>query len=278
MKFEFTENAALEGDRKWGGDVAIVMESMEDAKAVAKHYKLYADDPIVLAEWLVDVANNAPVRYYPKAGREHAWYEIESALDHEFTKPYFDQMHKMTGADENLFYDLELTHPDPLDHRYLVQSVGLQHGHFIYKVLDSAQPWNKKSAQEYADSLVQDYMEEELGARQSEPEFIQLGNGQYTKNPNYLKRHRPKPALTCPWLWSALWDHWYANHATAAQRDALARNRTLGKYANDVESQYGRGPSYQGLMVVVAADDPRGFTWSGETKVRYIPWDEFKTM
>ena len=67
-----------------------------------------------------------------------------------------------------------------------------------------------------------DYVREGVGARKSEPEFIELSGGLLKRNPNYLKRHAPHVACTSEPIFARLLQWWADTHATPAQKQILA--------------------------------------------------------
>lgn len=206
-------------------------------------------------------------------------FEINGALDLEFTEPYYNAMAKYLGYEgRGILPDLELNGFEALRATFIKRRLWLDNGHLCFQCYETAEEWNKRTAGENAERYAIDYLQEEIGDRKHEPEYIPADQWGATlkHNPNYLKRHRPHPALTCEWLWRELVQWWLDNEATPEQRELVEQDRELHqrlfpgltklgkKAAGGIDLQHNRGPSYDGLRS----------SWEGPC----VTWDEFKAM
>lgn len=279
MKFQHTQT----GD-DGRGFVTLTIESEAEALDWLKWHER-EKDPRKQIEFLDKLKAAGSVEIVRKS-KKRPWFQCESALDHEYTKPYADLLDKLTACEsqgvELLHLDLTAHDPKRLSHTHITDSLELEHGHFCYRVLFQAQDSNKRTAAENADRTAQDYTEERVGHRQHEPEFIRNRARTYSPNPDYFKRHRAKPAIGADWIWDAVWQWWRETHATEAQTAILDAAHTLtgGRYGDDWQVRSAGGPchliGYQGLHVL----DPDGSTdWDGKGKMsRFVKWDEFKAL
>jgi hypothetical protein len=259
----------------FGGTLTVTAETPAEVKELSDHFKLHdtgkPEDLMNLA-----TALQAGRLVHTSSPQKRPWFEVESALDHEFTKPYKDLLERLTGYADNL-PDLDLTtfHPRRLCHTHITATCGLEHEHYVYRIIKQSEAWNDKTAQEYADSSAQDYAEEELGFRPHEREYVQAKNGGYQLNPNYLKRHRAKPGTGAPWLWSVLFRWWLDNHATEAQRAAIAENDATHAKHKLSDSDWMIRHSGTDTAHLVGSS---GLYLTYDEPVRFMKWEEFKTL
>lgn len=280
MRFQHTET-----EKDGRGFVTLTIETEAEALNWLKWHER-EKDPRKQVQFLDQLKANGSTEIKLQSEKQ-PWFQCESALDHEFTKPYADLLYRLTGCEshgvELLHLDLTAHDPKRLLHTHITDTLELEHGHLCYRVFIQAGEWNKRTAAENADRNAQDYTEERIGYRQHENEFIQNRNGTYSPNPNYHKRHRPKPAIGAAWIWDAVWQWWREKHATDEQTAVLdaAHALTGGRYGYDWQVRSAVAPSChligcQGLYVL----DPDGsLDWDGKGRMsRFVKWDDFKSL
>lgn len=226
MKFTFTE-CDYDGAFHFGGKLAITAETPQEVESIIDHFRLYRDlsDPATLRERIAALESSTLTHTIGTDKRPA--YEVSSCLDHEFTVSYKEWAERNFGF-TGTFPDLELPRKwGGLIHTNYQSRLYIDNEHICFDAFTTAEPRNKKDAQDYAESLVKDYVAEEFGTRKQEPEFIQKGNGQYYRNPNYLKRHRATPAATNARLKRTFFAWWLENHANDAQRAIVAGNQEI---------------------------------------------------
>jgi len=104
-------------------------------------------------------------------------------------------------------------------------------------------------------------IEDDLGQRHTEPEFIQSRNGQYKRNENYATgRHvTAAKAVKNEKVWGAIWGFWVENYASDAQKALLADYST-----------FRNGPTRP------TSRDHKGF--HVEDYKRFVSWPEFAEL
>jgi hypothetical protein len=218
MRFEFEEIDLVEHS----GDVMIRAESEAEVKEVADHFRLFKDDVRGLVAALDAGTLTHRLTAYSSLGNRYRWFEVHGSLDIEFSEPYLALLVNRTGLDTGgILPDLDLQGPT-LRHTHYAVRVWIEQGHICFIAYDSATEWNGRDAATNAEAYVSDYLKEAFGVRHHEPEFIANRAGTYSRNPNYLKRHRPKPAASNKILKDALFQWWLGNHANEAQRAVIA--------------------------------------------------------
>ncbi len=206
----------------------------ESKHELLKHFRVHDENPVAMAQ-IITSPEPFTVTKEPAKGGSRAWFLCSSALDLEWTQPYFNELHRRTGyVGRGILPDLT---PEYLTPRYkwaglcfshYVKSVSLQHGHFCFEVIVSSEDWNGRKAEDRCDSYAANGVQSELGDTRREPEFIPTGFGSNMKhNPNYLKQHPPHPAFTSSWFWCALVDWWVENEATPPQRQFVEASGVL---------------------------------------------------
>jgi hypothetical protein len=270
MKFEHTQ-ARDDG----AGTITVTAETSKEVIELADHFRMYDKDEPEQLIALAEAIKAGTLTYTSKPNAKRPWFRCESALDYEFTQPYEDLLRKITGFDGGTLPDMDLTpfHARRLCHTHITAEARFKNGHYCYVVFIQAEDWNGKTAAERADINAEDYTQEDLGHRQHEREYIETRGGHMVRNPNYLKRHRARPALGCTWLWAALFNWWRMNKASAAQRAALDQCDETHK-AYRLEPSYlirsSGGPGYlvQSQHLVTSYADP----------VQLVTWENFAKL
>lgn len=267
MKFVHTPTAP-----DGGGTLAVIAENSKEVVKVLDHFRVFdKSDP----EQLVAMSDAIKAGHYTHVSNKgRDWYEVESALDHEFSKPYEDWLGRLTGF-EGTLPDLLLTgvHPRRLCHTHITDECYTQHGHICFKGYVQSQDWNCKTALERSFDSMLDYVEEDFGTRPHEPEFVPVkGGGLMKHNPNYLKRHRAKPAASCGWLKEYLFDWWFDVLANDRQKNVISAAKELKR---DYSFEKHVCHDYK-----IYALDPKGTcNYDGNGKmVRVYSWDEFRKL
>lgn len=209
--------------------MAVTAETPEEKAHVIEHFRL-GDDALKAAQI---ITNPEPFTHVcPMVGRDNAaWFECTGALEIEFSEPYFKEYVQRTGdAGGGILPDLDLTASYPwqgLHHTHYLRELYTDGGHICFTVIIRAGDWNGQDAATLADRRAVDYMQEAVGERPFEREYIETHNGLLKRNPNYLKRHKARPALSAQWLFSALIDNWLATKAAPKQRELAETDRAL---------------------------------------------------
>lgn len=278
MKFQQQETQS-----DGGGSLTITAETKAETLEVIKHFRLFDTDTeqgvLAMAEAL-----GQPLPFVHKSEpKKRFWYDYESALDYEFTKPYADLLEKITGHTGQL-PDLDLTphHPRRLCHTHITSEARLEQGHICYTGIVQAEAWNGMTACDHGLNMLEDYMAEDFGFRRFEREYIERGNIM-VRNPNYLKRHKAQPGLGAPWFWAVLFDWWRKNHASPEQSrildasDALKSGWDSGR---DYHLRQGGGEQAYLIGSSLYYDDPNGAcNWDGKGRmVSVVSWDKFATL
>jgi hypothetical protein len=232
MKFEFNEGN-YEGARKFGGALTIIAQGAQEVETLIKHFRLFSDmSNVSVLQARIEALQKKTLSHVIRSDKRPV-YEVSSALGDEFTAPYKKWAIDCFGYD-GVFPDLDIPRKwDGLLHTNYQARLYTEGEHICFEAFTTAEPWNGKSAQEYAEWLVSDYIAEEFGTRRQEPEFIPTGFGDNMKpNPNYLRRHRATPAASNARLKRAFFTWWLETHANEAQKAIVAGNREIAKGAS----------------------------------------------
>lgn len=232
MNYEFTEGN-FEGAFKFGGVLAVTAQGAQEVESLISHFRLFKDmSDISTLRARIEALQKETLCHVMQSDKRPI-YEVSSALGHEFTMPYKKWALDCFGFD-GVFPDLEIPRKwEGLHYTNYQARLYTQDEHICFEAFTSSKPWNGKSAQDYAEYLVSDYIAEEFGARRQEPEFIPAGFGDDMKrNPNYLRRHRATPAATNARLKRAFFAWWLEKHANDAQKAIVAGNQEIAKGAS----------------------------------------------
>lgn len=272
MKFQF-EQRTDDG----GGALTFIAENAAEVSELARHFRMFdKDDP----EQLMALAQamQAGTLSHTSYSEKRPWFEVESALEYEFTQPYLDKLSQMTGYNDHI-PDMDLTpfHPRRLCHTHITDRVWLEGGHICYRAFVKSEDWNGKTAGDRSFTTAEDYVQEDFGTRPQEPEYISAsGRGGLMKhNPNYLKRHKAKPACTAEWFWRVLFSWWLDNHASEAQKAIYNANVALHE-GNKWHARDNFGLKDYSINYL----DPNGTTnWDGgKTKVGTMSHSDFAKL
>lgn len=296
-----------------GGDLYAVAETIHEVQEFLEYFKPFpsrSDDPVERAQGLLQEAQalqaghleiHKPIVNNSCYSSPYAWYEITGSLTAKrpvhyypqqtwgFLDPYKRLMKDYLAYDLAL-PDMELTQAcdSRLCHTHIVQRMWLHDDvlHFVALVQSGA--WQERTAKQYAEFHAYDYIEESIGGRSHESEFLCHGST-YTRNPHYAtgKHHPPEPAFGAPWLWLTLFRWWREKLASPRQREILDDCDKLHK-ASKLESDY--APRYSGQIANFSTTytvdsriyyaDPNGtINWDGKgTMASVIDWKEFAKL
>jgi hypothetical protein len=226
MQFNFTESDYT-GEYQFGGRLEIVAETPNEVESLIKHFRLFKDmEDVETLKARIAALESSTLSHTIGTDKRPA-YAVTSCLGFEFTEPYKAWALRNFGYD-GVFPDLELPREwGGLIHTNYQSRVYTEGEHICFTAFTTAQPWARKSAQDYADSLVSDYIAEEYGTRRHEPEYIQARNNFMVKNPDYLKRHKATPQASNATLKRAFFEWWRANHANAEQLAIIEGNEKI---------------------------------------------------
>lgn len=231
MKFEFTEGNYSDAFR-FGGSLKITAQGAQEVESLIKHFRLFSDMSDVAVLQARIAALQSETLAHVLQSDKRPMYEVATCLDDEFIAPYKKWARDCFGYD-GVFPDLEIPRKwGGLIYTNYQARLYVECETICVDAFTSSEPWNGKDAQEYAESRVKDYLGEEFGTRRQEPEFIQKGNGQYYRNPNYLKRHSPTPMASNARLKRAFFAWFMDNHASDTQKAIVAGNRDIAKGAS----------------------------------------------
>lgn len=280
MKFKHTQTR-----EDGGGNLSVTAETLPEMIDLNQHFRIFDKDKAEDIQAFAAQLGSGPPWTTERRPEKRLWFQCESALGDEFTKPYEDLLRRITGFDGQMVLDMDLTaiHPRRLCHTHITDRCWLEHGHICYVGMIKAEDWNDRSAADNADLNCADYIAEDFGFRRFEREYIESGNGQPKRNPNYLKRHKAQPGLGAPWLWKAIWEWWRENHASDEQRrilnaaDSLKSNLDSGK---DYDIRKGGGEQAYLVSFSLYYLDPNGFcNWDGKgTMATALSWDQFAKL
>ena len=292
-----------------GGNVEITAETGDEVQVLTKHFNLFCTkscDAQGRLRALQEEAKALETGTYtvtemhkpsPPAREPRAWYDVEGDLGGDFPKLWgrgdsegfmdpYRRVLKQLGYDGPL-PDLDLT-PWLLDERLkatrILVGAWIKDGVFYYRAYDDASPWNDKTAAEYAAHKVWDHLAEEIGTRRHEPEFIPVSGGGLMKhNPDYMKRHRPQPAVGSDWLLNALMGWWRINKASPRQQEILRLSDELNATSGldgPLKARYSGGGLTYTIDYSIHYPDPSGTcNWDGKgTKVAYMKLEEFAKL
>jgi len=234
MQFNFEEMELTEG-REFGGKLTITANGAAEVLALIDHFQLFQDTSNIESLQARIAAMQSETLSHVIYSEKRPVYEIDSALDYEFTKPYCDWALRCFGYDGQ-FPNLEIPRRwKGLIHTNYQARLYTSNQHICFLTYVQSQPWNNMDANTYAERCAHDLIGEEFGTRYREPEFKQTRNGQYVKNPDYLKRHIPKPAATNSRLKVAFFDWWLENVANDAQKTIVAGNKAIAANVSYME-------------------------------------------
>lgn len=265
-----------ETEPDFSGSMEFIAETSAEVVELAKHFRLFdKDDPAELLAYAEAI--KAGTYTYHSNPTKRKWHRVTSALDVEFTRPYLELLSRLTGF-EGEFPDGDYTskHPRRLCHTHHTLAFGVEHGHFTFDVVKESGPWNGMTAADYAERCAIDYVAEDVGYRRFEREFLERGNGQIYRNPDYLKRHKAEPAVGAPWLWEILFHWWRDNHATPGQNTIL--ENAICHYSQPWTVRSSGGPCHLVNHSLYVKDPAGTCNYDGNgLMVSVIDWKRFRT-
>lgn len=278
-----------------GGNLRLTLETVEEVKAaIGPHGVIERLDVETLDELrqftdaCAQVVKGKPFIVESNPDKRK-WYPIEGeTLGCDFLEPYAMLLNKLTGYADTLD-DLDLkpaVGAGGLHHTYALDTLAIYSGDIAVGGFIQSEDWNGRTAAELARSRFLEYLREWVGGRHHEPEYVGTANGQYKRNPNYLKRHPPEPGAGSPEVWSVIFAHWREHHATPGQRDMLAEGEklrgTIGGKPMDAPWDIRKGGGTYANLV-----DARGFhypdpdgavKWSENKYAGFMPWEGFPKL
>ena len=235
FRFDFQE-MDLPNDRRFGGKLTITAESAGAVLSLIDHFRLFRGTSNVESLQARIAALQSATLSHAIYSEKRPVYEIDSALDYDFTKPYCEWALRCFGYDGQ-FPDLEIPRKwDGLKHTNYQARLYTKDQHICFLTYVQSEPWNKMDANTYAERRAHDYIGEEFGTRYQEPEFKPANNGQYIRNPAYLNRHPAKPSASNPRLKRAFFDWWLETVANDAQKAIVAGNRQIAAGATYMDA------------------------------------------
>jgi hypothetical protein len=272
-------------DWTMGGKLHFTAESSADVVALCARFKPFN---LELPEELVKYADAIRLGslVVEDGSEKRPYFRIETALDVEWLEPYAKRLRSWVGWGE--LEQVELEFPclvRPLCHTHSVTRAFLDGGHLCFEGYQQASEWNGKAAHVRAEKMFLDYVQEDIGARKQEPEYIGInggGGGLLKRNPNYLRRNPPHPHLSHAGLFNALFSWWRANRASDAQKRLLVLGESLkgGGGAADFEGRQGYQEinfhSYGSFHYL--AEDGKGHPWGSGQTFHVMTWEEFQKL
>lgn len=223
-----------------------------------------------------------------KHTRSRIWFPVAARLRLAF-EPYAKLLETLTDWDSRkLKLDLSGVVPE-LGHQFVLTSLRLDAGVIHFAGFGPAEDTERKitTAQYAMDSMV-DNLQEQLGYRPFEREFVQKGNGAYYPNPNYARHHLAAvPALGSGQLWRKLFNRWREHHATPGQKerlnkvDQLDREHGIGVgHCYNIREAIGstdEGYVYGHVLYYEDATGPIDYDGKGK-RASLCDWKKFKTL
>lgn len=196
---------------------------------------------------------------------KYPWYCCDTYLPDQFVEVYKRAYEVFAGPVDQLpEVNLLPYYPGACCYTHIAEEVQTtEYATITVSGYIQSQPWNGLDAATYADKKFSRCVLEKFGTVPSTPEFIQRGNGQYSRNPDYGTGKR-KPVSPCPraWVVRALFDYWLENVANDSQKDLIAKVVPADRHV--IEDAYEK-VWYDSTFYVL---DPDGFDWDGKgTKV-----------
>lgn len=273
MRFELNDNA-----------LRVIAETQADVLTIVRHYDLLhskrSPEQLIATAQAISAGS---IEYVDKGTDKRPWFDVPVCLD-KALEPYQYLLKRLTGYDGPIL-DMDLTLHDPkrLVHTHITGRIGIEDGCITALVFVRSEDWNGQTAELRSADMAADYLQERLGFRRFEREHIQMDNGLYRHNPDYLKHHKAQPGLGAEWLWKVLFSWWRENHATNRQRAVLNAVDALhngSKYPNDYDLRCGSGETGWVSGYTLFALDPNGpCNYDGKGKMaRCYTWDEFRSM
>lgn len=231
MQFQFTESDYSDAF-KFGGRLTLRAESSFEVEKIITHFKLFNTPNDIEALKAKLVVIESGVFEHILGTDKRPIFEVDSALEVEFSTPYQLWAERCFGFRETL-PDMEIPRQwNGLKYTNYQERLYVDSGHICFRTFVSSEPWNGKSAQEYAEFRAFDIIQEEFGFRKIEPEMIQIGNGTFKENPNYLKRHKPTPLASNSLFKRAFFAWWVLNRASDAQKEIISCNAEIAAGAS----------------------------------------------
>lgn len=265
-----------------GLTLAVIAESIRDAALVVDHFRelrlgiLYSDDPeklkasLARASATLKAVETGDLVYQDVATEKRPWFSVSTELGPDSVKPYLDLLERVTGYAGDL-----------PEFEFIPSDAGLRHTHVMAKCLVSSsgikasgfiktEDWNGQTADVRAPINFHDYVVEGFGYRKHEDEFKQAGNGQYVKNPSYLKRYEAQSGLGSPELWKQIFSWWRKTHATPGHEAVLQfteAHRLSWQSDMDWDIRHGGGNQaglvgYSGLHLAYSGSNAVNMSWT----------------
>jgi hypothetical protein len=262
--------------------LSVIAESIRDAALIVDHFRelrlglLYSDDPEKLKASLARASDTlksvetGDLVHQDLATEKRPWFPASTELGPNSIKPYMDLLKRVTRYAGDL--------PES---EFVPSDAGLHHTHAMAKCLVSSrgikasgfiqsEDWGGQPADVRARVNFHDYVVEGFGYRKHEEEFTQVGNGQYVKNPSYLKRLAPQSGLGSPELWKQIFGWWRKTHATPGQEAVLQfaeAHKLSWQLAMDWDIRKGGGNEaglvgYNGLHLAYSGNNAVNMSWA----------------
>jgi len=152
---------------------------------------------------------------YEKAG----WFSKVTHLDKAYTEPYAREYLRRFG--KPIPHDLDLSDQIPdggVCHTGLMLNAYLEHGVFCAVSVRHNHDYWGRSADVRAVTYGIERAKNTFGETVVQSEYIERGNGLYTRNPGYAcGKWEYRPALSCRWAWDGLVNHFLLNEASEEQ-------------------------------------------------------------
>lgn len=256
------------------GTVRLIASTLKQKVRLFDHFKLFSmEDPtqmIAMAEALQSSEPYAHELTSKENARDNkGWFLTTATLDIEWTKPYFDLLHRRTGFEgRGILPDIDLTGADGwqnISHTHFTKRRWFEHGHFCMESVNSASDWNGKTSAELATKYANRQALYDVAQTVPEPEYIQCSNGMFKHNPRYATgREKWQAGTYSEEIWWALCDWWLANHANDAQKACIAASE-------EIHQKNVRGKSD-------LHNNRNGYNLHYDWQYPALTWEEFQTM
>ena len=221
MRFELTDQ---NNEHISSPSLRVFADTPDEVIKVFKHFRLDSGTGGALALAEAIKAGSFTYETNPLSTKRN-WFDVDVYLDRAL-QPYCALLERLTGwsggALEVPDMDLTALYPDRLQHTHITDSIETVGGMIHAHVYIQSEDWNGQDAATRAQRMADDYVQENVGQRKHEQQYIRAGNNHIVENKNYMKRHPAMPGIGAEWLWSKLFAWWRENFATGQQRAILA--------------------------------------------------------
>lgn len=199
------------------GTITVTAQTAKEVQAVFKHFGLDSTKQDFIDALVTGF-------YVVKSAPKRQWFAVSVKCEPGWILPYLERLERVTGFADSIG-DIENApwnnYKWDLVHTHIVTRAAIVGDSYISEGFIQAEDWDGKPAAERAARNFAEYVRNFIGDTERESELLQMPNGLFRRNPNYMKRHYPHPAFSSSALWSCIFSTWIARHATSGQMAIL---------------------------------------------------------